>query len=310
MPIYFWNYYSTVCAAWKLFFEGALGILSGIFPLFIRSYPPSFHQSNDTVGGTSNCTYTIRPLFQSDLKILGIGASGQVYEVDEDIVLKSCRIFEQPGSDASDSDWYHYASDTIFHSSLLQDERAVLRLFQQWPHPNIIEAIDTDQAEGIFLHRYSPLPASEIPTQPTRIRWYREITAGLCHIHKLGIVHADIRIDNILFNNRGSAILCGFSTASPFSQPNLVISDLPLPVNGPSPNLSEVTDLFAIGSLLFQLEHGFKPEFSTNRDGELELPKIQTNHQGNRYNYSKSLGWTIQSRLRDIREPWFTPHSD
>lgn len=186
---------------------------------------------------------------------------------------------------------------------MLQDERAVLRLFQQWPHPNIIEAIDTDQAEGIFLHRYSPLPASEIPTQPTRIRWYREITAGLCHIHKLGIVHADIRIDNILFNNRGSAILCGFSTASPFSQPNLVISDLPLPVNGPSPNLSEVTDLFAIGSLLFQLEHGFKPEFSTNRDGELELPKIQTNHQGNRYNYSKSLGWTIQSRLRDIREP-------
>ncbi|CDM28640.1 Tyrosine-protein kinase, active site [Penicillium roqueforti FM164] len=218
MPIYFWNYYSTVCAAWKLFFEGALGILSGIFPLFIRSYPSSFHQSNDTVGGTSNYTYTIRPLFQSDLKILGIGASGQVYEVDEDIVLKSY---------------------TIFHSSLLQDERAVLRLFQQWPHPNIIEAIDTDQAEGIFLRRYSPLPGSEIPTQPTRIRWYREITAGLCHIHKLGIVHADIRIDNILFNNRGSAILCGFSTASPFSQPNLVISDLPLPVNGPSPNLSE-----------------------------------------------------------------------
>lgn len=211
---------------------------------------------------------------------MGIGASGQVYEVDEEIVLKSCRIFEQPGSDASDSDRYHYASDTIFHSSLLQDERFIFRILQQWPHPHIIEAIDTDQAEGIFLRRYQPLPEGEIPAQPTRIRWYRDIADALCHLHKLGIAHGDVRIDNVLFDNRGSAILCDFSAASPFGQSNLVISDLPLPVNGPSPNLSEATDMFAIGSLLFQVEHGIKPELSVDRDGVLILPSIQTNHLG------------------------------
>ncbi|CAG8276445.1 unnamed protein product [Penicillium salamii] len=209
-----------------------------------------------------NCFSAVRTAWKSFIEgtFVGIGASGQVYEVDEEIVLKSCRIFEQPGSDASDSDRYHYASDTIFHSSLLQDERFIFRILQQWPHPHIIEAIDTDQAEGIFLRRYQPLPEGEIPAQPTRIRWYRDIADALCHLHKLGIAHGDVRIDNVLFDNRGSAILCDFSAASPFGQSNLVISDLPLPVNGPSPNLSEATDMFAIGSLLFQVEHGIKPE--------------------------------------------------
>jgi hypothetical protein len=287
MPFYLWNCFSAVRAVWISFIEGMFGILSGIIPLFIKTYPSnpqksSDPESNNTIGVASpdHITYTIRPLFQSDLKIVGIGAAGQVYEVDEEIVLKSCRIFKQPGCDASDSDRYHYASDTIFHSSLLQDERFVLRLLQQWPHPHIIEAIDTDQAEGIFLRRYQPLPEGEMPPQPTRVRWYHDITDALYHLHKLGIAHGDVRIDNILFDNRGSAILCDFSAASPFGESNLVISDLPLPVNGPSPYLSEATDMFAMGSLVFQFEHGIKPELSVDRDGVLILPSIHTNHLG------------------------------
>jgi hypothetical protein len=289
MSLYLWHCYSAVQAAWKSFIEGTFAILSGIFPLFIKTYSSNPQKPNDlefsnTVGVDSttseHVTYTVRPLFQSDLKIVGIGASGQVYEVDDEIVLKSCRIFEQPGNEASDSDRYHYASDTIFHFSLLQDERFIFRLLQQWPHPHIAEAIDTDQAEGIFLRRYQPLPEGEIPAQPTRIRWYRDIADALCHLHKLGIAHGDVRIDNVLFDNQGSAVLCDFSAASPFGQSNLIISDLPLPVNGPSPILSEATDMFAMGSLLFQVEHGIRPELSVGRDGELILPRIQTNHQG------------------------------
>lgn len=276
-------------ATWKSLIERTFAILSGIFPLFIKTYPSNIQILNDlgfkkTVDMDSrtseHVTYTVRPLFQSDLKIVGIGASGQVYEVDEEIVLKSCRIFEQPGSEASDSDRYHYASDTIFHSGLLQDERFVLRLLQQWPHPHIAEVIDTDQPEGIFLRRYQPLPEGEIPAQPARIRWYRDIANALCHLHKLGIAHGDVRIDNVLFDHQGSALLCDFSAASPFGQLNLIVPDLPLPVNGPSPILSEATDIFAMGSLIYQVEHGIRPELSVGRDGELILPKIQTNHRG------------------------------
>lgn len=221
-------------------------------------YRQGKNQSENHSSRNDHCTSTVHspnsPDFNYYLSLIwkkeGIGASVQVYDVDEEIVLKSCRIFEQLGSEASDSDRYHFASDTIFHSSLSQDERFILRLFQQWPHPHIIGAIDTDQAEGMFLRKYQPLP-EEIPAQPIRIRWYREIADALCHLHKLGIAHREVRIDNVLFDNRGSAILCDFSTASPFGQSNLVISDLPLSVNGHSPILSEATDMFAMGSLLF-----------------------------------------------------------
>jgi hypothetical protein len=36
--------------------------------------------------------------------------------------------------------------------------------------------------------------------------------------------------------------------------------------------------MFAIGSLLFQVEYRIRPKLSVGRDGELILPKIQTNH--------------------------------
>ncbi|TWU70917.1 hypothetical protein ED733_000688 [Metarhizium rileyi] len=216
---------------------------------------------------------------QRDLKVIGVGASALVYEVDDQIVLKTSWVFEQPGNSAPGNDRWHYASDTLFQSNLLQNERIVLRMLQRRPHPHIIEAIDVDQPEGIYLRRYHSLSEDKIPAQLYRIRWYRDLTDALCYIHSFSIAHADIRIDNVLFDEHDRAILCDFSAASPFDQPNPVFPHLPLPINGPSPTLSEATDMFAIGSLIFQMEHGTKPELSIDSHNILVLPKIQTNHQ-------------------------------
>lgn len=160
-------------------------------------------------------------------------------------------VVERPGNSAPDSDRWHYASDTLFQSNLLQNERTVLRLLRRCPHPHVIEAVDTDQPDGIYLRRYHSLPEDKIPAQRHQICWYRDVTDALCHIHSLGIAHADVRIDNVLFDEHDRAILCDFSAASPLGQPNPVFPDLPLPINGPSPTLSEATDMFAMWSLIF-----------------------------------------------------------
>ncbi|EHA20884.1 hypothetical protein ASPNIDRAFT_128357, partial [Aspergillus niger ATCC 1015] len=78
-----------------------------------------------------------------------------------------------------------------------------------------------------------------------------DLTDALCHIHKLGIVHADIRIDNVLLDEHDNVILSDFSAARPFGEPSLAF-----PINGPSQTLSEKTDIFAVGSLIYQMEHG------------------------------------------------------
>ena len=68
------------------------------------------------------------------LNEIGIGASGQVYEVDDSIVFKTCWIFDRPDSSTPESSRSRYASDTLFYFGLLQDERTTLRMLQQRPH--------------------------------------------------------------------------------------------------------------------------------------------------------------------------------
>lgn len=82
-------------------------------------------------------------------------------------------------------------------------------------------------------------------------------------------------MDNVLLDERSSAVLCDFSAASPRGQPNLVFPDLPIPVNGPSPTLSEASDMFAMASLIFQMEHGAAPELSFENE-TLALPEIRS----------------------------------
>ncbi|KAJ5461053.1 uncharacterized protein N7458_002605 [Penicillium daleae] len=285
-----WRFYSAAQVAFRYFSHlgyRSFGLLSRICPRFIGYHPSKSDntddlEANDPVGvvSTSNCdTYTIRLHPQRDLQIRGFGASAQVYEVDDEVVLKTSWVFERPGSSAPDGDRWHYASDTLFHSNLLQNERTVLRVLQGRPHPHIMEAIDADQPEGIYLRRYHSLSGDKIVPQPHRIRWYCDLTDALCHIHSLGIAHADVRIENVLFDDQDGAILCDFSAASPLGQPNPVFPDLPLPVNGPSPTLSEATEMFAMASLIFQMEHGAKPELSVDSHDTLVLPKIKTDYQ-------------------------------
>ncbi|KAJ5896398.1 uncharacterized protein N7473_005797 [Penicillium subrubescens] len=224
------------------------GFFSCIISLFIEnisSASPSLDglESNNTSNlpkDPPTCeTYTVRLQPQHDLDTLGVGASGQVYTDGDQIVLKTCRIFAPPSTDASRSDLWHYASDTLFLFNLLKDERTVLQLQQNNPHPHIIKATNTNQPEGTIS------PQISTPTS-SRIRLYHDIADALRHLHSLGIVHADVRVGNVLFDDCLSVIHCDFSAASPCGQPNLVFPDLPLLVNGPSPVLSGKSDTFAL----------------------------------------------------------------
>jgi len=225
-------------------------------------------------------TFTIKLQPQVDLEIVGVGAASQVYKVDDYIVLKACRVYEHPTSDVSARDQWFYASETLFHSNLMKDERTVMRLLEKRSHSNIVEAIDTDHDEGIYLRRYLSLSELEVPAQRGRVLWYQDITRGLLHIHKLGIAHSDLRIDNVLFDHHGHAFLCDFSAASPFGQfnPARPLPDLPVPINGLSEVVSDATDRFAMGSLIFQMEHNTNPKLSVDDNGSLVLPEVRTGH--------------------------------
>jgi hypothetical protein len=101
----------------------------------------------------------------------------------------------------------------------------------------------------------------------------------LCATSIALVSHADVRVDNVLVDDRFSAILCDFSADNPCGQPNPVFPDLPLPVNGPSPLLSEASGIFALASLMFHLEHGVTPQLSVE-NGIPALPELKSGNQG------------------------------
>jgi serine/threonine protein kinase len=270
-------YSSSVWSTWRC--------IANHFPRPFRGLKSNIPTDN-TISPTGQqpdyMTYTMRLQPQRDLEMIGVGSSGQVYKIDDCIVLKACRVFERPASDASPRDKWFYASDTVFHYSLINNERTVFRLLEQRPHANIIESLDTDHAEGIYLRRYLSLSEIEVPNQIGRILWYQDIVRALLHIHRLGIAHSDLRLDNVLFDQRGRALLSDFSAASPFGKPNPALprAGLPVPLNGLSEVVSAATDRFAMGSLIFQMEHGMKPTLSVDANGALILPKIHSGHDG------------------------------
>jgi serine/threonine protein kinase len=215
---------------------------------------------------------------QAHLVMIGVEASGQIYKVDDDIVLKTGRIFEPPTANASSQDRWFYASETIFQSNLMKNEKFVMRLLHQHPHPNLVEVIDAGHPEGIYLRNYRRMWELDGAAPASRLQWYRDITDALAHLHKLGIAHADLRMENMVFDARGCAILCEFSASTPFGEPNHVFPDQPVPINGVAPTISDATDRFAMGSLIFQMEHGVKPGFVVGVGGSLILPEVRTGH--------------------------------
>ncbi|KAB8260184.1 serine/threonine protein kinase [Aspergillus pseudonomiae] len=156
---------------------------------------------------------------------------------------------------------------------LLKGEKTVFRLLIEHPHPNIIEAIDIGHPEGIYLRKYQPLSGVLPSTQPDRIAWYQDIMRALVHLHRFGIAHSDLRKDNILSDQKDHALLGDFSASCPFGHPN---PSRPVLLNGPSETISDATDRFAMGSLIYELETGVRPEISVDNPCSLSLPLVHT----------------------------------
>lgn len=219
---------------------------------------------------------------QRDLNMIGVGSSGQIYEVDGDIVLKAGRVYQPPDGNASRLDMWHYVSESIFHFELIENERNIFRRLENNPHPNIAEPIDTTHPEGIYIRRYSPKPEIHRYTGPQRISLYASLLRGLSHLHSLEIAHSDLRLENVLFDAHGEAVLCDFSASAAFGLPNPAAPspDCSVPINGLSKALTDATDRFAFASLMFQLETGTKPGLSIRADGTLLLPQVISEHPG------------------------------
>jgi serine/threonine protein kinase len=110
-----------------------------------------------------------------------------------------------------------YAGDEQFEQRFRREAATAARL----RHPNIIKifAVGKDGDAVYFAMDFLPqgLPdrlevVTKLP-EPVLIRMGIDVASALGFAHREGVVHRDIKIDNILFDDHGNAIVADFGIA-------------------------------------------------------------------------------------------------
>jgi len=149
----------------------------------------------------------------------------------------------------------------------------------------------------------------------------KEIVRGLRYLHEQGIIHGDLKADNVIVSDQGVAQITdfgiaqilgitGFTTTTPrnirFTAPEL----MPIDVNPEQVSVTAVrptyqSDVFSLGMLLLQLFHG--PDQNTQRRlpynhvrfiPVYDVGLVIRIHRGDRprrerYNYVEDRHWSL-----------------
>jgi serine/threonine protein kinase len=144
-------------------------------------------------------------------------------------------------------------------------------------HPNILPLFDSGRVEGTVFYvmlylqgeslRHRLVRERQLPV-PDAIRIATDIAAALDYAHRHGVIHRDIKPDNVLFQD-GRALLADFGIALARSQDGSRITRAGLTVGTPqymSPEQAsgehEVdprSDIYALGSVLYEMLSGHPP---------------------------------------------------
>ncbi len=210
---------------------------------------------------------------------LGAGGMGEVYRaydqrLDRSVAVKLIRPED--------------AEDAAARERLRREARAAARV----SHPSVVqvfdildcgedEAIVMELVEGELLSRrlrQAPLDLE------TGVRLGREIAEGLAAAHARGILHRDLKAENVMVTTEGHAKILDFGLARKAEDPRLTQTDVligtyrcmsPEQVQGLP--LDRRSDLFSLGVLLYEALTGRSPfQGSTIRE---TLNQICTQHQ-------------------------------
>jgi len=142
-------------------------------------------------------------------------------------------------------------------------------------HPNIVEVYDYGQDDSTFfivmewvdgtdlkeyINQYAPIPV------PDASRLIREILSGLGAIHRAGIIHRDIKPQNVLISRNGVAKLTDFGIARGALDAGLTDTGMAIgtaaymaPEQATGAPLEPSADIYAAGVIFFEMLTGQLP---------------------------------------------------
>src|SRR5579871_23407 len=197
------------------------------------------------------------------LGLLGVGGMGSVYrardrELDETVALKMLR------------------RDLVEHPGMLERFRREVKLARRVTHKNVARTFDIGEHERyrfLTMELIEGEPLTQLMAQcgklpaSTIVDIASALCAGLAAAHAAGVIHRDLKPDNILLARDGRPVITDFGIACAF-EPG-ALRTVGAPVGTPaymSPEqvegASEIdarADLYALGVILYECATGDLP---------------------------------------------------
>lgn len=210
---------------------------------------------------------------------------------------------------------------------LTQDEAVVTRFMREarsvadLNHPNVIQvfAVDTHEGKPYFAMEYiegqslSSLIEQEGKLKPGRaLAILKEIASGLSAAHNKGVVHRDIKPDNIMLTGHGGVKVLDFGIAQLEDQ-NSKLTGTGMAIGTPNYVSPEVclaqhvdnrSDLFSLGVVFYEMLTGDKP---FEADSPLQM---MTNVVHSEVPDITKLNSDVEPRLRSILDHLLAKNPD
>ena len=155
------------------------------------------------------------------------------------------------------------------------------QMIAQMRHPNIVEVYDVGEAGGLYFMAMEFIPGGSLGDRLDRLNslWEEEalritldITHALVSAHSLGLVHLDIKPDNIMIDEQGRAKLSDFGLAREMELADVGIGDkirgtaaYMSPEQSRNEPMDERSDIYSLGVTLFRALVGRNPYTGSTR---------------------------------------------
>ena len=192
--------------------------------------------------------------------LLGRGGMGEVYRADDLTLNQTVALKFLPPSEFAGGDADHMARLERLHNEL--------RVARQVSHKNVCRLYDLGDADGrrfltmeyvdgedlaSLLRRIGRIP------QDKAIQIARQLCAGVAAAHERGVLHRDLKPNNVMIDGDGNVRITDFGIATGTGEAGTDIAGTPqymAPEQFSGHRASIKTDIYALGLILFEIFTG------------------------------------------------------
>ena len=215
-------------------------------------------------------------------KILGVGGMAVVFDATDTLTRRNVAV-KMLRDDIS--------SDPVSMRRFVNESKAVSML----SHPNIVKIFDVavtdsykylvmEKVEGITLKKYMDQKGA-LPV-PEALGYVRQILSALDHAHAKGIIHRDIKPQNIMLLKNGQIKVTDFGIAKLPDAETLTMADKAIgtvfyisPEQASAKKIDTRSDIYSLGAVLYEMVTGDLP---FNADSPVTVAMMQVNSEPRR----------------------------